>query len=82
MGVAQEEENLCPICNEEKEKSKHRVHCGRVYGVWAKVAKLWDLNFVGDRNVVTTFDVLFDVLPKGEKLRLWQMACITLVWSI
>lgn len=39
--AGQEEGNVCPICNKEKEERKHIcVHCGQIYRVWVRVAKL------------------------------------------
>lgn len=31
------------------------VHCGRVYMLWTRVAKMWDLNFMGASNVSVKF---------------------------
>lgn len=31
------------------------VNCSRVYRLWAKMAQLWDINFVGASDVASTY---------------------------
>lgn len=65
------------------QESRHIfVHCGRVYMVWVRVAKLWHMNYVGAQDVVRNLEVWFNMFPKGQKSCIWQVACIALVWSI
>lgn len=58
LGVVQREENVCSFCSASKEESQHIfVHCDRVYNVWIKVTRLWEMNFIGTGDVATNFDV-------------------------
>lgn len=41
--------------------------CSSIH-VWARVEMLWDLNFVGDGDVDSTFDLWFHVHPMGSKI--------------
>lgn len=60
LGIVQTEGNVCPLCNEGVEDLKHIfVHCDRVYRVWARNLKLWNLNFVGVGDARTTFNFWF-----------------------
>lgn len=38
--------------------------------------KLWNWNFVGAGDVVTTFDIWFHTSCSSQKISVWQMACI------
>lgn len=50
LGLIQEKGKLCPICGEGREEGYHLfIHCSRIYRLWRKVARLWDLTFVGER---------------------------------
>lgn len=49
---------VCPIHKEGKDVSRHLfLHCDIVYKVWASVASLWGVNFVGARDVASIFEV-------------------------
>lgn len=43
---------------------------------------MWNMNFVGVRDVISNLDVWFHAFPMGEKMHIWQMECMTLIWSI
>lgn len=59
LGLVQGEGNVCSICNEGKEDSRHIfVHCVRVYKVWARVANTWNMNFVGGKRCGFKFECL------------------------
>lgn len=41
LGIIQEEENVCPICGDGMEESRHLfVHYSRVYMMWSKLVQL------------------------------------------
>lgn len=84
IGIIQAKGNVCPIYNERKEESKHIfVHCERVYRAWASMAKLWNWNFVGLGDIVTTFNIWFHTSCSSQKISIWQMACnIALLWYV
>lgn len=41
------------------------VHCRRIYRMWLRVTKLWDINFVGACDVSTCFEIWTKVVLKG-----------------
>lgn len=60
-----QEGNMLPIYNEGKDESKHVfVHCDWVYRLWARVTKLWNMNFIEVGDVITTLDVWFHTFPR------------------
>lgn len=57
---------MCPMRGEDREERQHLfVHCGKVYRLWVRVAKMCELNFVGANNVGSNFDVWCHAHPKG-----------------
>lgn len=77
MGVIQEKENVCPICGERKKENWHLfVHYGQIYMLWARVAKLWGVNFVGAEGIGMNFDVWCHALPKGQRESIWIIAFV------
>lgn len=81
--VIQDMGNVCPICLEAKEESRHLfIHFGLVYTFWVRVAKTWDMNFVWVGDVATSFDILHYTLPKGPKSFIWQVGFTAPVWVI
>lgn len=80
MGV---EGNICPICSREKMDSKHLfLHRGRFYKLRTRVTNLWDMNFMGASNLVTSFEISFHAYPRGSKEHVWQLAFSALIWAI
>lgn len=64
--VVQENGKVCTICREFKEDSQQLfLHCSRIYRVKFRVAKMWGKNYVGLRDVPTSFNVWFHV--RGNK---------------
>lgn len=58
LGLVQEERVDCPISGDAREESEHLfVHCRKINMLWVRVAKLWDLNFVGTGDVASSFDI-------------------------
>lgn len=75
--------NLClsttKLRKRNRESKHHFVQCGQIYRVWTKVVKLWDMNYVGPWDVVSTLEIWFDMILRGQKLGMWQMKCIALL---
>lgn len=46
LGIIQENVNVCPFCEAGKEQSHLFIQCKLVYKMWARMAKIWDMNFV------------------------------------
>lgn len=60
---------MCAICAEEREDNRHSfLHCGRVYKMWARLAWIWGLNFVGLGDKGTNFDVWVHIMLWGTKM--------------
>lgn len=79
LGLVLEEGNTCHVCRVGKKKICHLfVHCGRTYKLWARVAKMWSLNFVRARDVGTNFDIWCHVIPKDLRAPFWRMTFVAL----
>lgn len=46
------------------------MQCVPMYRVWARVAKIWDLTFMGAGDNVTNFDIWFHAFSRGLKERI------------
>lgn len=50
--------------------------------MWASVAKLWTLHFVGAGNVASYFEIWCHVLPKAPREMVRKMAFVAVSWAI
>lgn len=79
LGLIQEEGNLCPLCWEVSEVGFHLfIHYSKIYRLWGRVARLWDLTFVGTRDVPSCFNVWCHAMPKGNRESIWKMTFLAL----
>lgn len=68
LGFVQDEGFVCLLCGVEREESHNLfIHCSRIYSLWGRVAKLWDWNFVGTRNMGSCLDMWCYAVQKGSR---------------
>ncbi|KAE8734648.1 hypothetical protein F3Y22_tig00000738pilonHSYRG00149 [Hibiscus syriacus] len=79
-GVVGIDDPLCSLCGREMESVTHLfLHCEVVWGLWARLLKIWNLSFVIPKNIMDFLNLRDDLLPNSL---IWKFIPRALMWSV